>query len=364
MGIITLTDEPKEWAIDSILQHVGKGKEMSFEVKWKNGDVTWEPYHTVKHLDALVEYLELQGMSNVLGLKWTAEFGDLEQEFGPDKDNELDHNTKGDTTEGEESSTKAQPPMEANAIDICSVIVNPSTTTSWSSSPSHYIHMLCLTLPRINMGVYDALSLAYAFTGTETHPGPEPECYKEFRGMLKLLADTKRKAHIGDRSHTLTPAHTPQALANTPTGPRVLRVPLANRIGSWSKPYEQPRTHTSSGEKYRRFWEGRDAKAEGLQRVQGTWSTKPVLTTTAHKVERPATNAKTEGKANNNSVGDLKVAGMGIGSRNVEMDRGITDTISRGTGMSDQHSIQQREDDWGLEEIITDEDWLPFDEYA
>ncbi|KAG8680377.1 hypothetical protein FRC11_002574, partial [Ceratobasidium sp. 423] len=117
-GIITLTDEPKEWAIDSILQHVGKGKEMSFKVKWKNGDVTWEPYHTIKHLDALEEYLELQGVSNMLGLKWMAEFGDLEWEFGPDEDNELDHNAKGDITEGEESSTKAQPPMEVNAIDI------------------------------------------------------------------------------------------------------------------------------------------------------------------------------------------------------------------------------------------------------
>ncbi|KAG8683223.1 hypothetical protein FRC11_013812, partial [Ceratobasidium sp. 423] len=144
---------------------MGKGKEMSFKVKWKNGDVTWEPYHTIKHLDTLEEYLELQGMNNVLGLKWMAEFSNLEWEFRLDKDNELDRNAKGDTTEGEESSTKAQPPMEVNAINICSIIVNPSTTTLWPSSPSHYICMLCLTLPRINMGAYDALSLAYVFTG-------------------------------------------------------------------------------------------------------------------------------------------------------------------------------------------------------
>jgi hypothetical protein len=76
--VVPLTNPPKEWAVDSILQHTGKGKEMNFEVKWKSSNISWQPYTVVKNLEAFSKYLELQGVSNVMSLKWTAEHGDEE----------------------------------------------------------------------------------------------------------------------------------------------------------------------------------------------------------------------------------------------------------------------------------------------
>ncbi|KAG8701946.1 hypothetical protein FRC11_011803, partial [Ceratobasidium sp. 423] len=381
------------------IPNIKEGKELMREI---------ESYRTVKHLDVLDEYLELQGVSNVLGLNWTAEYGDLEQAFGPEEE----ETGLGEEREEGQESTKARTPMEVNAIDIGSFILDSikDIITRRDSSPSHYTPMPRHLLPRINTEALDELSLAYAFTGAElvkfstycrmnslyrsgktrSHPGPEPACYQEFCMMLSLLANAERKvqptvsaenlstledairdlremverAGLSNRSRSTTSAYTSKPPSQAPTAPRALRKPLADRIGNRPKPYEQPRTHTRGGEKHKRFWEGRNAEEKGSRGVQSTRSAEPVLTTTASEAERPTTDAETEGKADNNSMGNPEVAGTGIGGRNVEMDRGIADTVSGGTGTSDQRSIRQREDDWGLEEIIADEDRLPFDEYA
>ncbi|KDN37975.1 hypothetical protein RSAG8_09826, partial [Rhizoctonia solani AG-8 WAC10335] len=95
-----LTEGAKEWAIESILQHTGKGKEMSF-----------------KQLEALEDYLELQGVDIILSLKWTTEYGDYEWEFRLDSEDEEGHGE--DTVKVEDrTSTKVQPHTEVNAIEL------------------------------------------------------------------------------------------------------------------------------------------------------------------------------------------------------------------------------------------------------
>ncbi|KAI9068748.1 hypothetical protein FKP32DRAFT_1561027, partial [Trametes sanguinea] len=42
--------QPRKWAVDRILLHIGKGVEAEFEVQWTTGDVTWALYQDVKHL--------------------------------------------------------------------------------------------------------------------------------------------------------------------------------------------------------------------------------------------------------------------------------------------------------------------------
>ena len=49
--------------VDSIRGHEWKGKKVHFEVWWTLGDVTWEPWDTVKRLAALDEYFTLLGVS-------------------------------------------------------------------------------------------------------------------------------------------------------------------------------------------------------------------------------------------------------------------------------------------------------------
>ncbi|EUC59383.1 hypothetical protein RSOL_312200, partial [Rhizoctonia solani AG-3 Rhs1AP] len=62
--IASLGDAPQEWAVDRITSHKGKGRKAIFELLWKTGDRTWEPYRTVRHLEALDAYCEAQGVKN------------------------------------------------------------------------------------------------------------------------------------------------------------------------------------------------------------------------------------------------------------------------------------------------------------
>src|SRR6201996_3550259 len=55
---------PKEWAVDRILSHIGKGTDASFEIQWATGDVTWSPYAEVKHLAAMDGYCEAMGINH------------------------------------------------------------------------------------------------------------------------------------------------------------------------------------------------------------------------------------------------------------------------------------------------------------
>jgi hypothetical protein len=55
----------EEWEVDKIISHSGRGDDSLFELRWTNGDVTWEPINRVKGLEALVEYLEAMGVKRV-----------------------------------------------------------------------------------------------------------------------------------------------------------------------------------------------------------------------------------------------------------------------------------------------------------
>ena len=56
-------EHPREWAVDRILSHMGRGSDAEFEVQWSTGDVTWVPYADIKHLQALREYYEALGVA-------------------------------------------------------------------------------------------------------------------------------------------------------------------------------------------------------------------------------------------------------------------------------------------------------------
>ena len=62
-------DNPREWAVDRILSHVGRGADAEFEVQWSTGDVTWAPYADVKHLQPLAQYYEALGIPGVRQLR-------------------------------------------------------------------------------------------------------------------------------------------------------------------------------------------------------------------------------------------------------------------------------------------------------
>ncbi|QRW17517.1 Ty3/Gypsy polyprotein/retrotransposon [Rhizoctonia solani] len=62
--VTSIGESPQEWAVDRITSHKGKGRNAIFELVWKTGDRTWEPYQNIKHLEALETYREAQGVPN------------------------------------------------------------------------------------------------------------------------------------------------------------------------------------------------------------------------------------------------------------------------------------------------------------
>ena len=57
-----------EWAVDSIESHSSSKSNAIFEVHWKSGDITWLPYYQITHLQALMDYLDLLGVTQISNL--------------------------------------------------------------------------------------------------------------------------------------------------------------------------------------------------------------------------------------------------------------------------------------------------------
>ncbi|KAI0054824.1 hypothetical protein BV25DRAFT_1775417, partial [Artomyces pyxidatus] len=56
--------DDEEWFVDAIVGHEWRGDNVSFQVLWSLGDHTWEPLDHVEELEALDQYLALQGVEH------------------------------------------------------------------------------------------------------------------------------------------------------------------------------------------------------------------------------------------------------------------------------------------------------------
>jgi hypothetical protein len=67
--VFNLDDLEGEWAVQKLLSHKGIGKDSTFEVLWKSGDISWLPYNQISHLIELEQYLEAMGAKTISDLK-------------------------------------------------------------------------------------------------------------------------------------------------------------------------------------------------------------------------------------------------------------------------------------------------------
>ena len=58
-------DTEGEWAVEHICLHSGSRHDASFEIEWKLGDITWLPYYQITHSQALTDYLDLLGITQI-----------------------------------------------------------------------------------------------------------------------------------------------------------------------------------------------------------------------------------------------------------------------------------------------------------
>jgi hypothetical protein len=56
------TPDDGEWYVDEIKGHRWRGRHLEFEVRWSQGDTTWEPLESVDEVEALDRYLALIGV--------------------------------------------------------------------------------------------------------------------------------------------------------------------------------------------------------------------------------------------------------------------------------------------------------------
>ena len=54
-------NEDQEWLVEETLAHKCTKNDLEFQVKWMAGAITREPLSSCKELEALDNYLELQG---------------------------------------------------------------------------------------------------------------------------------------------------------------------------------------------------------------------------------------------------------------------------------------------------------------
>ncbi len=57
-------DPEQEFLVDEIVAHQWEGNSVRYLVQWDDGDLTWEPWSTVKDLEAIDRYFELQGVAS------------------------------------------------------------------------------------------------------------------------------------------------------------------------------------------------------------------------------------------------------------------------------------------------------------
>ena len=59
------TPDDQEWLVDEIMAHKWDNNKLLFQVRWNLGDTTWEPDGACHELQALDEYLQIQGVEDI-----------------------------------------------------------------------------------------------------------------------------------------------------------------------------------------------------------------------------------------------------------------------------------------------------------
>ncbi|QRV96035.1 Pol polyprotein/retrotransposon [Ceratobasidium sp. AG-Ba] len=140
------------------MSHKGKGCKAIFQLKWKTGDTTWEPYRTVRHLQALDTYCEAQGVENVGKLK---------------------HG--GDIVEGSEPED-----YEANFLGLACETDEEYLTDDEVNSPSHTVSCFSVApVPLYSPTMSNALS---------TVPPPMPGYSTISDGAMAMILNSKNDA--------------------------------------------------------------------------------------------------------------------------------------------------------------------------
>ncbi|QRW13905.1 Transposon Ty3-I Gag-Pol polyprotein [Ceratobasidium sp. AG-Ba] len=181
--IVGIEDESREWMVECVVEHAGRGREAKFKLLWMSGDTTWESFENIRHLESLGTYLEAQGVKDAAELEWTKIEKDEESELEEEPENEMD-NTE----------------ISVNAVELYSNMAserakgNPELTADmWRYIPSDSSALGDSTPSELSQndirqcGEYHAALLNFE-VGLSGHPGTEHPKYQMYRKLLKSRA--------------------------------------------------------------------------------------------------------------------------------------------------------------------------------
>ncbi|QRV92243.1 Transposon Ty3-I Gag-Pol polyprotein [Ceratobasidium sp. AG-Ba] len=202
--IVSLEKEPKEWAVDRIVTHAGKGRDAEFKLLWKSGDYSWESYERIRHLEAMNAYLKAQGVDEASQLTWTDPMEGPESDEGEEYDGKIDEGSvEVNSTKIDELGPHICYPGDALGVykarekfseDLslglaacsASALANSSIISRSIYSMYNFAQrqLSQLTSAQLNecMRYRDALS-DYR-VGLRAHPGVEPRHYQLYRALM------------------------------------------------------------------------------------------------------------------------------------------------------------------------------------
>ena len=153
MQIPGFGDKSREWTVDAIVAHHGKGMNSEFQILWKAGDKTWAPYREIAHLIALDRYCELMGVENPHDLPASYTKRDYAENISVSATRVLGGSYKG------ESLGREGPYL--------SPMSHPFSDEEWADCVEYALRHAC-----------------YCHEG-RTHPGATPPHYPEYRRMVE-----------------------------------------------------------------------------------------------------------------------------------------------------------------------------------
>lgn len=143
---ISLEGNKDEWTVERITNHRGRGRRATFEVQWHGGEVTWEPYRAISHLESLRQYFEALGVKQAHQL--------------PVKDGV-------DTVETASDNSESESEIFDENLQVSSIQVLNSKLTQYGEEHPHlrnahlfteYIHLeLCPTTIRLAISTAHSL---------------------------------------------------------------------------------------------------------------------------------------------------------------------------------------------------------------
>ena len=178
-------EKPKEWIVDRIIMHNGKGQDSKFLILWKAGDKTWAIYHKVAQLNILDWYCEFMGVKEASELPTNYVSKDPESESENEENNIHVSSCKVNYKDIRENKGTKIPINHPHSTQLATSTLPPDNmdhrecnhpALTFQTISSNSIYMLAQTLDTIIRAIRQCVPTPKERIVTHHMPYLEPPC--------------------------------------------------------------------------------------------------------------------------------------------------------------------------------------------